>query len=116
MEALPRSVTHSLFVTDWVGSGRIIQLGFHKSCSAKIPGCCLPPLPPHRVHIESSILHGFKGHTSFSPPSAQSDSYEPGVFPLAITRVRVVPLLVTTNRMEVANNLRNQLSRDHTSV
>lgn len=43
------------------------------------------------------------------PSRGWSNSYEPGRLQiLAITRVRVVHLLVTTDRMEVANCLRNR--------
>jgi hypothetical protein len=49
-------------------------------------------------------------------PWHKFDSYEPGLLLLAITRVRVASLLVTIDRMEVANCLRGRQSRDHKSV
>jgi hypothetical protein len=67
-----------------VSSGRTIHLVFYESGSARIPDCCLRHLATlcHPImYLESPILHRFNGHTSFSPPSAQSDTCRNGSLP-----------------------------------
>jgi hypothetical protein len=67
-------LTETGVMSDW--SGRTIRLVFYESGSARIPDCCLRRLAilcHPTTYIGPPFLHRFNGHTSFSPPSAQSD-------------------------------------------